>query len=70
MAGEPAPDRREWVSVANVPASIAAVLASPLRLATLHEMQTIYGTEDLHDMLEILMVDVRNKLLAAQKPGR
>jgi hypothetical protein len=31
--------------------------------ATLRELDTIYGTEDLYDMLEILAVDAHNRLL-------
>lgn len=29
--------------------------------ATLHELDSVYGTEDLHDMLEIIAVDAFNK---------
>ena len=31
------------------------------KLATLHDLQTIYGTEDLYDMLEVLIVDAHNQ---------
>ena len=27
------------------------------RLATLAELQTVYGVEDLHDLLEVIIVD-------------
>lgn len=30
------------------------------RMATLHELQTVYSTEDLYDMLEVVMVDNLN----------
>lgn len=40
--------------------------ASP-RLATLQELQTIYGAEDLYDMLEVLQVDGFNRRLAAKE---
>jgi hypothetical protein len=40
----------------NVPLTISAVVTSPLRLATLHELQTVYGTEDLFNFLEIQTV--------------
>jgi hypothetical protein len=30
------------------------------RLATLHELQTVYGAEDLHNLLEIIVVDAHN----------
>ena len=28
--------------------------------ATLHELQSVYGTRDLYDMLEIISVDAHN----------
>lgn len=31
------------------------------RLATLHELQTVYGSEDLYNLLEILAVDSYNR---------
>lgn len=43
----------------NVPRSIAAVVGQ--KLATLHELQTVYGLEDVYDMLEVLMVDNHNQ---------
>jgi hypothetical protein len=30
-------------------------------MATLHELQTFYGSEDMHNMLEILVVDNHNE---------
>lgn len=36
------------------------------RLATLHELDTIYGVEDLYDLLEILAVDNHNRRLVMQ----
>ena len=35
-------------------------------VATLNELQTVYGTEDLYDLLEIVTVDSYNKALAAE----
>jgi len=32
-----------------------------LKAATLHEMQTVYGLEDVYDMLEVAMVDAHNQ---------
>jgi hypothetical protein len=29
--------------------------------ATLHELDTIYGTEDLEDMVEVILVDAHNQ---------
>lgn len=40
------------------------------RLATLHELQTVYSYEDLLDMYEIIIINNINERLAmeAQKP--
>lgn len=35
------------------------------KLATLHELQTMYGTKDLYDLLEIAAVDAHNEWLAS-----
>lgn len=37
------------------------------RLATLHELQTVYGVKDLYDLLEVMAVDNYNRMLAARK---
>jgi len=42
----------------NVPHVIAGVLST--KLATLHELQTVYGLEDAYDLLEVAMVDGHN----------
>lgn len=44
--------------------SVAAVIGAGL--ATLYELQTIYGAEDLQDLLEIAVVDGENKMRAAR----
>jgi hypothetical protein len=35
-------------------------------MATLHELQTVYGQEDLHDLLEIIVVDSHNERITAE----
>jgi len=35
--------------------------ASGQALATLHECQTIYGLEDIYDLLEVALVDGHNR---------
>lgn len=40
------------------------------RLATLHELQTVYSYEDLFDLLEILQVDAYNQAVAQQAQER
>ena len=42
----------------NVPPAIGAVVSRGL--ATLHELDTVYGTEDLYDLVEILTIDTHN----------
>jgi hypothetical protein len=36
------------------------------RLATLHELQTVYGVKDLYDLLEIIAVDNYNQMIARE----
>lgn len=36
-------------------------------MATLHELQTVYGSEDLQDMVEIIVVDTHNANLPPLK---
>lgn len=55
------------VQYQNVPRVIGAVLSA--RLATLHELQTVYGVEDAYDLLEVLTVDAHNEQLV-QLAGR
>jgi hypothetical protein len=43
----------------NIPPSIAIVISA--EMATLHELDTVYGVEDLYDMLEIITVDGENR---------
>ena len=42
----------------NVPPGIGAIVSRGL--ATLHELDTVYGTEDLHDLMEIMAIDTHN----------
>ena len=44
-----------------MPATIGTVISS--KLATLNELQTIYGVRDLYDMLEVVVVDRYNTAL-------
>jgi hypothetical protein len=44
---------------------VGAVVSS--RLATLHELDTVYGTEDLYVLLEIISVDNHNQRVAHEK---
>ena len=51
-----------------MPRTIAAVISA--KLASLHELQTVYGVEDVYDMLEVAAVQVHNHNAAMkrQKP--
>jgi 4-diphosphocytidyl-2C-methyl-D-erythritol kinase len=40
------------------------VVTSELKLATLHELQTIYNTQDFYDLLEIIEVDRELRAIA------
>jgi len=41
-----------------MPGAIGRVVSR--RLATLHELQTVYGSQDLYDLMEIMAVDAYN----------
>ena len=56
---------KSFAEYVNVGKAVGAVISA--RLATLHELQTIYGTEDLYDMVEIVMVDSHNRSLITEK---
>lgn len=45
----------------NVPVNIGTVISRGF--ATLHELDTVYGVQDLCDMLEIIAVDNYNQRL-------
>lgn len=44
---------------------MGAVLSA--RLATLHELQTIYGLEDLYNLAEVVIIDVYNRRLERKR---
>lgn len=48
-----------------MPRTIASVVSA--RMATLNELQTVYGLQDLWDLLEILSVDAHNQNLMQQE---
>ena len=49
----------------NVSSAIGAVVSG--RLATLNELDTIYGSGDLHDMIEVLAIDAYNQRVAMKR---
>lgn len=48
----------------NVPVSIGVIVSK--RLATLVELDTILGTRDMHDLLEIIVIDAHNDRIASE----
>ena len=40
------------------------------RLATFHELDTVYGVADLYDLLEIVMIDAHNRMVAMRDEDR
>lgn len=51
-----------------MPATIGTVISS--RLATLTELQTVYGVRDLYDMIEVVNVDRYNHKLLNLPQGQ
>lgn len=51
----------------NVPPAIGMVLGSGQKLTTMGELNTVLGLEDLHDLLEIVMVDAHNQRILAKR---
>ncbi|MGF6444395.1 hypothetical protein QF002_005206 [Paraburkholderia youngii] len=47
------------MAYANVPHSIAFAISSGL--CRLHELQTIYGLEDMWDLIEVHSVNIHNQ---------
>lgn len=50
-----------------MPRIIGTLVSS--KLATLAELQTVYGVEDAYDLLEVLSVDVHNERTARTPKG-
>ena len=49
----------------NISPVIGTLLSK--RMATLHELDTVYGTQDVYDMLEVIAVDDYNEALSRQE---
>lgn len=63
----PGDDGVGLVSSPNVPRTIAAAVSA--KVTTLHELQTVYGLEDLYDLLEVAIVDAHNQSLMMKEPS-
>lgn len=55
---------KRFIKHANVSPVIASVVTS--KLATLHELQTVYGMQDMWDLLEINTVANKNEAIASE----
>lgn len=38
-------------------------------MATFHELDTVYGTQDVYDMLEVIAVDLHNQRILNRPKG-
>jgi len=52
------------VEYLNVPPVIGCLVSS--KMATLSELQTVYGVQDAYNLLEILCVDAHNEMAARE----
>ena len=57
---------RSYAECVNISSPVAAVVGE--RMASLHELETVYSYPDLLDMVELLSVRSYNKWVAAQMP--
>ena len=46
----------------NIPVPIGILISA--RVATLHELATVYGIRDMYNMLEVVSIDAYNAKLA------
>lgn len=56
--------QRDFVDYRNVPISIGTILSR--KMATLHELDTVYGTQDCYDLMEIIIIDSYNKIISME----
>lgn len=52
------------IGYANIPPLVGMVVSS--KLASLNELQTVYGVLDLYNLAEIITVDAHNRRVAAE----
>ncbi|WP_347558577.1 transcription elongation factor GreA [Robbsia sp. KACC 23696] len=60
-------DGRDYADYVNVPRTIGTVISSGK--ATLAELETVLGMEDVYDLLEIIAIDAYNKQIASRAEG-
>lgn len=54
-----------FAEYANVPPMIGTLISS--KMANLHELDTVYGTQDAYDLLEIVTIDAHNRAKATKE---
>jgi hypothetical protein len=54
------------IGYANLPPLVGMVVSS--RHATLHELQTVYGVQDVYNLAEMIIVDAHNKRAVNEAP--
>jgi hypothetical protein len=67
-AGGDVDEIRGLIDYVNVPRPIGILLSRGK--ATLHELDTVYGVEDMYDMLEVVTIDAYNERIANQHLNR
>lgn len=55
------------IDYVNVPSIIGTLVSS--KVATLHELDTVYGVEDAYKLLEVLAVDAHNLRVLEKRNG-
>ncbi len=53
---------KNFAEYRNIDGAIGAIISA--KLATLHELDTVYGIEDVYLLLEIVLVDAHNDYVA------
>ena len=60
--------RRDCIEYVNIPRALGTLISAGM--ATLHELDTVYGIEDVYMMLEVLSVDNHNRRMIARARDR
>ena len=55
-------DDSKFMQYRNIPVPIAYVISA--KMATLHELSTVYGVEDMYNLLEVISIDAYNARIA------
>ena len=58
----------DLIDYTNVPRTIGHIVSS--RLATLHELDSVYSLQDAYLMLEVMRVDAHNRVALSEADSR